>query len=184
METREIFAWSFAAIAAIVAVCLLGFANWEETPVCEQTVCVCEEASESFCADYIVECPIVEECPVVEEVVCPVIEEELDEENTARETARDEVVSEMDDEDFVEDVFDFLVNDLGLNVNDEDDVSLEDVEGFEWSYDWSDVEDGEGEVTVEFKAYYVEDGDEDDEKLEGIFVLDDFEVESYTIIEH
>ena len=188
METREYISWVLVALLAIVAVVLASTANWEETPVCD--VCVCEGASESFCADFIEDCPVVEPvvCPEVNETLCvdfvETVEEDLAEEDAARETARDEIEAEMSDDDFVEDVFDFLVNDLGLDVNDEDDVSLEDADGFEWSYDWSDTEDGEGEVTVEFKAYYTEDGDDDDEKLECLFVLEDFEIDGYTLSEH
>ncbi|QDP57891.1 MAG: hypothetical protein Unbinned1693contig1002_35 [Prokaryotic dsDNA virus sp.] len=177
-----------AVVFALAFLCVGAHDVWEQPEVVTETVEVeVEVPAECEVCPEVEECPVVE-CPEVNETLCvdfvDAVEDDLVEENDARNEARDEIESEMDDNDFVEDVFDFLVNDLGLDVNDEDDVSLENVAGFEWDYDWSDVEDGDGEVVVEFKAYYIEDGDEDDEKLECLFVLDEFEVDSYTISEH
>ena len=178
----------FGVLAIVFALAFLAVGAhdiWEQPEVETVTVTVTETVEVPAECEV---CPEVEECPEVNESLCSdfadTVEDDLVEENDARVLAREEVLSDMDDNDFLEAVYDFLVNDLGLDVNDEDDVSLESEEGFDWDYDWSDIEDGEGEVVVEFKAYYIEDGDEDDEKLECLFVLDDFEVDSYTLSEH
>jgi len=147
----------------------------EFIPVVE--IIVCPEVDELLCAEYIVECPVVEECPVYgEEFVSTYDAESL---------AEEVVLAELEDEDLLEDVWVYMVDIMGLDIDDMDEIVILEVRDSD--VDLSDEDDGEGEVLLELKVGYILDGDDDDDHTERVdvtFELDDFEVDSYTIEEH
>jgi hypothetical protein len=125
------------------------------------------------------------------EVVAPIVIEgenytKEDVQELLSETDREKLVLELFDEeikddDFLEDLHEYLL-DEGYDIEDQDDLEIVSSDDYDLDWDAGDGrEDGEGEVNVELKVSYLEDGDDDDHtvRVDVTFELDDEDLEEF-----
>jgi len=169
-EKENNLVWQSAVV--ILGLLVLGFAihDWVEAPEVKEVASVCPVVTITEEA----ECPVCETCEV-----CKVYDSEF-----VSDWEQDGVVEalaeeEMADEDFKEDLVEWMNTEYSFNIEDVDDLEFN-VEDFD--VEWSDREDGEALVTVELKTSYILDGDEDENHTKRVvakFYLEDEDLEEF-----
>jgi hypothetical protein len=174
-ENASNYLWLAVSVVLALAVLAVALHDVAESPeiVTEYQTVVVHDTPD---------CPVQETCAVcevcAEPVVCPVYSDEF-----VSDYAQDlEVKALFDDaiaeDDFAEDLMDWMNINFGLDIEDIDDMSIEYNKNYELS--WDDREEGEAVVSATLKVYYEVSGeDEEFERLDVEFVLDDEDLEEF-----
>lgn len=165
-------AW-VAGILAVLLVLSLGMQLTAEPEVVTETVTEYVEVA--------AECPVVEEvvCEVcAEPVVCPVYSEEFVADYDQDLVVRDLFDDAITDNDFADDLLDWMETEYAYGIEDVDDMVIEYNKNYE--VDWTEREDGKATVEATLKIYYEISGeDEEFERVDVTFTLDDEDLEEF-----
>jgi|TARA_Y100000034_G_scaffold95237_1_gene115569 hypothetical protein len=179
MAKHETPLWiSIIAVLACVLFIAVAAHDMFEAP---EVVIETETITETIVEYVDVECPVVEEVVCEECAICPVVDEDLQEEQDVRESMIVYIDELIADEDFIEDeLIPTIESEYNCTLYDEDDLLEVEVEDYDVNWD---VDDEEGNYEVEIETKFYCDDSRDDYKVRDMLLSGEFDEDTLEDLE-